>query len=119
MSLDKRPKSLEVRGFQLEDLDEVKAHFAVGAASLVCNLCMFLFCEKGHGIERGIVYILLFTWGRGDQCVWLCTRKALNANFVVKSLGLLCWMGLDSVGCFGYCHVCINHKRFNYVCIEI
>ena len=32
MSLDKRPKSLEVRGFQLGDLEEVKAHFAVGAS---------------------------------------------------------------------------------------
>lgn len=41
MSLDKRPKSLEVRGFQLEDLEEVKAHFAVGAVSLCATHAVF------------------------------------------------------------------------------
>ena len=29
LTLDKRTRSLEVRGFLLEDLDELKAHFAV------------------------------------------------------------------------------------------
>ena len=38
MTLDKRTKSLEIRGFQLQDIELVKSHFAVSSMIRVLPL---------------------------------------------------------------------------------